>query len=121
MKRLLAILLCLPLWAGCSSKPVRHLASDAALIQPQVTTAAEVRQYLGEPQTAREISPGVLEYLYTEDVATFWDKVPVANRAKPGGGHETLTVTLKDDIVQSVVFRKFRENDPDWSKRDDGD
>ena len=121
MKRILPILLCLPLLAACSSKPVRHLASDAALIQPGVTTAAEVRQYLGEPQTVRELGPDAREYLYTENVETFWGKVPVANRVAPGGGHETLSVTLEGDVVRGVVFRKFNEKDPDWVTRDDGE
>ena len=120
MKRILPILLCLVL-AACSSKPVRHLASDAALIQPGVTTAAEVRQYLGEPREVREPAPGLREYVYMEDVETFWGKVPVANRVAPGGGYETLVVTLEGDVVRGVVFRKFNEKDPDWVKKDDGE
>ena len=121
MKRVLAVLFCLLLPVGCTSKPVRHLASDAALIQPGVTTVAEVHQYLGEPGSVREVGPGLREYIYTEDVETFWGKVPVANRVAPGGGYETLVVSLQDDVVRGVVFRKFNEKDPDWVKKDDGE
>ena len=45
--------LLLVLLGGCYSKPVRHLASDVALIQPGVTTLTEVHQYLGEPKGIR--------------------------------------------------------------------
>ena len=51
MKRAIPILLLTLCLSSCaSSTPVRHLASDAALIQPGQTTLAELHQYLGEPK-----------------------------------------------------------------------
>ena len=118
MKRCLPMLLsCLaPLFllVACSSTPVRHLASDAALIRPGETTLSELHQFLGEPKGVREVSPGVKEYVYSEDLKNFWDKMPVLDRMLGAEGYEMLIVTVKDDVAQKAVFRNFSEKDSAW-------
>ncbi len=110
----LSVLLALLLLAGCYSKQVRHLASDAALIQPGVTTLTEVHQYLGEPKGIREISPGVKEYVYSEDTISFMGKMPVLGSWVGPSGYEMIILTVQDEVVKSVVFRNFNEKDRDW-------
>ena len=56
----------LTLLAGCYSKPVRHLASDASLVRAGESTREDVLRYLGEPDGRRTVAPGVEEYLYHE-------------------------------------------------------
>lgn len=116
MKRSITILLAILLLAGCSSKPVRHLASDAALIQSGKTTLTEVQQYLGEPKGVREISPGVKEYVYSEDTISFWGKMPVLGSMVGPSGYEMIILTVQDEVVKSVVFRNFNEKDREWVK-----
>lgn len=116
MKRCIPILLAVLLLAGCYSKPVRHLASDAALIQSGVTTLTEVYQYLGEPKGVREIAPGVREYVYSEDTVSFWGKMAILGPMVGPSGYEMIILTVQDEVVQSVVFRNFNEKDRDWVK-----
>ena len=116
MKRSILILLTTLLLAGCSSKPVRHLASDAALIQPEKTTLTEVHQYLGEPKAVREISPGVKEYVYSEDTISFWGKMPILGSMVGPSGYEMIILTVQDDVVKNAVFRNFNEKDREWVK-----
>ena len=119
MKRAIPILLLtltLCLSSCASSTPVRHLASDAALIQPGQTTLAELHQYLGEPKGSREVSPGVKEYVYSEDIVSFWGKMPVVGKMVDPGGYEMLIVTVKDEVVQNAVFRNFSEKNQQWVK-----
>ena len=116
MKRSILILLATLLLAGCSPKPVRHLASDAALIQPGQTTLTDVHQYLGEPKGIREISPGVKEYVYSEDTISFWGKMPVLGSMVGPSGYEMIILTVQDEVVKSVVFRNFNEKDREWVK-----
>ena len=110
----LAILL-----VGCSSKPVRHLAADAALLQPNVTTLAELPQYLGEPRESREVGPGVREYVYAENIESSLSRMPLVGKMAGSHGREMLIVTVQDDVVRNVVFRSFNENDRAWVKQDD--
>ena len=116
MKRSILILLATLLLAGCSSKPVRHLASDAALIQPGKTTLTEVHQYLGEPKGIREVSPGLKEYVYSEDTISFWGNMPVLGSMVGPSGYEMIILTVQDEVVKSVVFRNFNEKDREWVK-----
>lgn len=116
MKRAIPVLLAIMLLAGCSSRPVRHLAADAVLVQPGVTTLTEVHQYLGEPKGVREISPGVKEYVYSEDTISFWGKMPVLGSMVGPSGYEMIILTVQDEVVKSVVFRNFNEKDRDWVK-----
>ncbi len=115
MKRFFPILLAMLLTA-CYSKPVRHLASDVALIQPGVTTLTQVHRYLGEPRGVREIAPGVMEYVYSEDTVSFWGKMPVLGSMVGPSGYEMIVLTVQDEVVKSVVFRNFNEKDRDWVK-----
>ena len=118
MKRSIFFLLTmlLVLLGGCHSKPVRHLASDVSLIQPGVTTLTEVHQYLGEPKGIREVSPGVKEYVYSEDTISFWGKMPVLGSMVGPSGYEMIILTIQGEVVQDVVFRNFNEKDRDWVK-----
>ena len=65
---LLCLVVSLMLLVGCQSKPVRHLASDAALIKAGTSTRQDVIRLLGEPNGHRTVSAGVEEYIYSEDL-----------------------------------------------------
>ena len=115
MQRVLICLLAsLFLLAGCSSKPVRHLASDAALIKPGQTTRQDVLRYLGEPNGHRTVSPGVEEYVYYEDQEGVLNKMPLVGSWVDPEGYEMIIVTLDGDMVTNCEFRSFNEADQDW-------
>ncbi|PIE68852.1 MAG: hypothetical protein CSA21_05470 [Deltaproteobacteria bacterium] len=115
--RVLLVLTTVLLLVGCSSKPVRHLASDAALIQPGTPRTA-VLQYLGEPDGHRWVSPTVEEFVYYEDQKrAFFSQVPLIGDWIPPKGYEMILLTLEGEKVSSCEFRTFNEDDQDW--RDD--
>jgi hypothetical protein len=115
MRRVLIYLLAsLFLLAGCYTKQVRHLASDAALIKPGKSTRQDVLRYLGEPNGHRMVSPGVEEYVYYEDQKGSLGKMPLVGDWVDPDGYEMILVTLNGDLVSSCEFRVFNEDDQDW-------
>jgi hypothetical protein len=112
---LLIIVALLFLLPGCYTKPVRHLASDASLIQPGVSTKKDVLLYLGEPNGQRIVSPGVEEMVYYEEQKGSLARVPMAGDWVGGDGYEMIVVTVKSDRVTDCQFRTFNEADQDWA------
>jgi len=101
---LLCLFAALFLLVGCSGKPVRHLASDAALIKPGQTTRQDVIRYLGEPNGHRTVSPGVEEYVYYEDQEGVFNKLPMVGDWIDPDGYEMILVTLKEIWSPAVSF-----------------
>lgn len=111
---LLTCFLALLLLGGCYTKPVRHLASDAALIKPGQSTTADVQRYLGEPDGRREVGPGVVEYVYFEDRPGFLGGMPMVGRLTGSSGYEMIIITLEQDLVRHAEFRTFSKDDHSW-------
>jgi len=109
---IIAVLL---LIAGCYSKPVRHLASDASLLKAGESSRQDVLRYLGEPDGQRKVAPGVEEYVYSEDLRNLMQRAPVVGSWMDAEGFETLIVTLTGDRVTDLEFRTFRQKDRDWA------
>ena len=113
---LLVCVLALFLLGGCSGTQVRHLASDASLIKPGLSTVKDVQKYLGEPDSRREISPGVSEYVYYEDRPGFFGNTPVLGSMTGPSGYEMIVITIEHDMVTSTEFRNFNESDQQWKE-----
>ena len=111
---LFVICIALFLLSGCYSQPVRHLASDAALIKPGQTTVKEVQKYLGEPNGRREVSPGVFEFVYYVDQPGLFGATPVLKNLSGPSGYEMIIVTIENDLVTASEFRTFNEKDNKW-------
>lgn len=115
MRPLLFVLLTLLfLFGGCSSKQVRHLASDAVLIKPGQSTLKDVQKYLGEPNGRREVSPAVTEYVYYENQPGFLGNVPVLGSMTSPSGYEMIVITIEKDMVTNCEFRNFNTSDRKW-------
>jgi hypothetical protein len=112
--RIVVFLALLVFLGGCYAKPIRHLASDASLIQPGVTTLAEVQRYLGEANGRRQVAPGVVELVFYEDRESPISHAPLIGRWIPPEGYEMLMVTMENDLVTSCELRVFREADKEW-------
>lgn len=100
---------------GCSSKPVRHLASDAALIQAGESTREDVLLYLGQPDGRRTVSPGVEEYVYYQERKGFFGNMPMIGDFIDPDSYETILVTLDGDLVSGCDFSIRKEDDRDWA------
>ena len=110
----ISLLVSLLLLGGCYTKPVRHLASDAALIKPGQSTRQDVLRYLGEPNGHRTVSPGVEEYVYYEHQKGTLGKMPVVGSWIDPEGYEMILVTINNNLVTNCEFRVFKEADEDW-------
>ncbi len=114
-QRLIIAVSTLLLLAGCYSKPVRHLASDAGLIKAGASTRQDVLRYLGEPNGHRTVAPGVEELVYFEDRRNFLQRSPVLGSWLDAEGYEMLIITLTGDLVTDAEFRTFRKKDRAWA------
>ncbi len=117
MPRLIVILLVfLALPTACSYKPVRHLASDAALIKAGKSTREDVLRYLGEPDSRRTVGPNEEEYLYAETQKGALGGMPLFGKLVDPASQEMVIITLKGGLVSSCEFRLLRKDDQAWRK-----
>jgi len=115
------ILATLLLLVGCSSKPVRHLASDAALIESGKSTRQDVVRYLGQPDRRRSLSPGVEEYVYYNERKGFLGNLPFVGKLVDPASYEMIQVTLDGDMVTDCDFLVHKEGDEDRATDSSGD
>ncbi|MEN8190322.1 MAG: hypothetical protein ABFS19_10780 [Thermodesulfobacteriota bacterium] len=101
-----AFLVCLLLTAvsACSSKPVRHLASDVCLIKAGETDRASVIRFLGEPNSKRKLSATREEWLYYEEKKSTMQKIPLMGEAFEGEGYQVVKIIIEGDTVLSSDF-----------------
>jgi hypothetical protein len=107
---ILAVLLFL---VGCSSKPIRHLASDAALVEPGKSTRQDVVRYLGQPDRHRSLSPGVDEYVYYNERKGFFGNLLFVGNLIDPDSYEMIQITLDGDMVTDCDFLVHKEDDED--------
>jgi hypothetical protein len=100
---------------GCSSKPVRHLASDAALVKPGTSTREDVVRYLGEPDRRRTLSPSMEEYVYYNERKGFLGGLPFVGEQLEPTSYEMILVTLDGDTVTDCDFLIHKADDKDWA------
>lgn len=100
--------------SGCSYKPVRHLASDAALIKAGKSTREDVLRYLGEPDSRRTVGPDEEEYLYAENRKGALGSMPLFGKLVDPASQELVIVTLKGGLVSTCEFRLLRKDDRAW-------
>ncbi len=115
MRSLLLVLSVLLVLGGCSSRePVRHLAAQASMIKPGVTTKTALIATLGQPDGHRQVSPGVEEYVYYADQKGLFSGMPVVGSWIGNKGYEMIVVTLHGKLVTDCQFRTFNEADQAW-------
>ena len=102
--------------SGCYNKPVRNLASDAALIKAGQSTRDDVLAYLGEPDDTQTVDGGLEKWLYVEKTATNLEKFPVMGKYFGSPGIGRVVVTLKGDRVVDCAFSAHDDDDTDWAK-----
>ncbi len=99
---------------GCYSKPVRHLASDAILIEPGISSTSDVLTYLGEPDGLRMLENGGEEWFYIEKIQSDFQRTLLVGSFFDDREVDSVSVILFDDIVQSCVFKRLTKDEFDW-------
>jgi hypothetical protein len=115
-RMIIGMLACLVLPVGCSYKPVRHLASDAALIKAGESTRKDVLRYLGEPDGRRTVGPETEELLYAESRQGQLGSLPFVGKLADPERQEMVIVILNGDQVTSCEFRLLKKDDLSWKK-----
>ncbi len=111
---IISLFFCLACFTGCFSKPVRHLASDAILIEQGTSSRNDVLTYLGTPDGQRKLADGSEEWLYIEKYPSDFQRTPLVGRFFDDKAVDSVRVVLVDDIVQSCVFKRLTKDEFDW-------
>lgn len=114
--RTLVCLALLVLLGACTGSPVRHLASDAALIKPGVSTRDEVLTYLGDPDSRQTISDTAERWVYYEERQSTLQQAPYLGKLFNAKGYEQIVVTLEGDSVVDVGYSSFDADEYGWSE-----
>ena len=112
---ILAVLVMLLFLPACYNKSIRHLASDASLIEVGRSTRTDVLTYLGEPDLQRRLGDGREEWVFVEEKVSSLQRAPVVGTYFAGRGYDKVFIILENDIVQSCQFREFEDGEFDWA------
>ena len=112
----LLLFLALSIFSGCYTKPVRHLASDIALLQVGKSTREDVVVFLGEPDEQQELGEGVQKWLYREKNMSLLQKTPLVGSRIGAPEFNQVVVTLRNGVVSACDYSYSDEDDMDWAK-----
>lgn len=99
---------------GCYSKPVRNLASDAALIKVGRSSSDDVLTYLGEPDEQEVVGNGVERWLYREDTASKLEKAPLVGKYFGSPTVGRVVITFKDNRVIECSYDAHDADESRW-------
>lgn len=102
--------------AGCYNQPVRHLAGDLSQIKAGETTREEVKAIMGEPDSTRQVSATVEEWLYQEEDKSMWQKAPVVGGSFSAKGYKTVALTVEGDRVVAARYGTYDKDELAWKK-----
>lgn len=109
-------LLSIFLFTGCYTEPVRHLASDVALLKVGTSTKEDVLIYLGNPDDQQDLGGGMEKWLYEDTDTTLLEKTPVLGKHIGSPERRRAIVTFVNNIVTECIYSSSDEDDMDWSK-----
>lgn len=112
----LLLFLALSALGGCYTKPVRHLASDIALVQVGKSTPQDVVVFLGEPDEQQDLDDGVQKWLYREKNVGLLQKTPLVGSKFGSPIYNQVVVTIKNGVVSACDFSHSDESEMDWAK-----
>lgn len=115
MIRVVSCILVLAILGACSSKQVRHLASDASLVKAGESTKEDVLTYLGDPDSQQMISATSERWIYNEERQSAVQKIPFVGNMFSAKNYSRIVVTFEGENVVEVRFSSFDSDEFDWS------
>ena len=112
---LLPLLLSIGL-VGCYMKPVRHLASDVALVQVGKSTKEDVTIYLGEADDIAQDKEGRELWHYRDLNTNLLQKAPLVGKSFGSPEIVHVVVTFTGGLVSSCDFSLSDADDLSWAK-----
>jgi hypothetical protein len=102
-------------FTGCSTAPVRHLASDAGLIKTGKTTRDEVLTFLGEPDSQRMVEADTEQWVYFEEKKSMMQKTPVVGKVFNPNGYGMVLITFNKDLVVGCKYTSYDKDEFGWA------
>ncbi|MFH0784423.1 MAG: hypothetical protein V2B20_21045 [Pseudomonadota bacterium] len=102
--------------SGCYMTPVRHLASDVALLQVGKTTSEDVVVFLGDPDEQHDLGDGVQKWLYRDKSVGFLQRTPLIGSKLGSPEVRQAVVTLKNGVVSACDYSYSDQDDMGWTK-----
>jgi len=103
------------LLTGCYNKPVRHLASDVALLKIGESGSDDVLTFLGEPDEQVMLGNGVEKWVFTEYEDSALKNAPVVGKYFGEPNYGTVTVILKNNVVVDCKYGAWEHDDKAWA------
>ena len=100
---------------GCSTYPVRHLASDISLITVGKSNRDEVLTYLGEPDSQRMVTADTEQWVYFEEKKSMMQKAPLVGRAFNTDGYGMILITIKNNLVTGCRYTDYDKDEFGWA------
>ena len=101
--------------AGCYNTPVRHLASDAALIKVGESGRNDVLTFLGEPDEQIILGDNMEKWVFTEYENSMVKNAPVVGKYFGEPNYGVVTVVIKDDVVVDCDYSAWEHDDDSWT------
>ena len=101
--------------SGCYNKPVRHLASDAALLKIGESSSEDVLIYLGDPDEQQSLADGVEKWLYKKKDMSFFESIPYAGKYIGAPEYSQVVITIDKGVVTDCTFSQSDEDDLEWA------
>jgi len=102
--------------AGCYMKPVRHLASDVALVQVGKSTKEDVTIFLGEADDVAQDKDGRELWHYRDKNTNLLQKTPLVGKSFGSPELIHVVVAFTGGVVSSCDFSLSDADDLSWAK-----
>lgn len=102
--------------SGCYMKPVRHLASDVALVQVGKSTKEDVTIFLGEPDDIAQDQEGRELWHYRDKNTNLLQKTPMVGSRFGSPEIIHVVVSFTGGVVSSCDFSLSDADDMSWAK-----
>jgi hypothetical protein len=100
------------LLTGCfRPKPVQHLAADACLITPKLSSRQDVINYLGEPAESKKKEDGSELWIYYQANKSMLRKTPYIGDKLGSEEYDVLHITFNGDIVETCTYRSLTKEE----------
>ncbi len=101
--------------SGCYTTPVRHLASDVALLKVGESTEEDVLVFIGDPDEQKDLGDGVEKWLYHDKEMSLLEKAPLVGKHLGSPEYRNVVVTLTNNVVTGVVYSASDADELKWA------
>jgi len=98
---------------GCAGHEVRHLASDACLVEPGQMDRQQVLGLLGPPDQKVSLDNGAEQWRYYQSQKSLLRRTPYIGDKLGEESFDVLTITFQAEGVTECVYRHLNQSEFD--------